>query len=114
MTWGYWQTPISEASKRFTAFTTFMGTFEWNRAPMGAQASPSYFHYSISFVILAGLIYTILEEELWQRLIQVFTRFRQRNIKFNPDKVFISDIEMEFVGHLLLKRQMGSETFHYP
>ena len=33
MTWGYWQTPISEASKGFTAFTTFMGTFERNRAP---------------------------------------------------------------------------------
>ena len=116
MTWGYWQTPISEASKRFTAFITFMGIFEWNRAPMGAQASPSYFHYSISFVILAGLIYTILEsyiddiliyasteEELWQRLDQVFTRFTQRNIKFNPDKVFISDIEMEFVGHIITK-----------
>ena len=27
------------------------------------------------------------------------TRFRLRNIKFNPDKVFISDESMEFVGH---------------
>ena len=28
MTGGYWQTPISEACKKFTAFITFMGIFE--------------------------------------------------------------------------------------
>jgi hypothetical protein len=112
MTSGYWQAPLAESSKPFTAFITFMGIFEWNRVAMGTQSAGGYFHYNIAFVVLAGLVYTILEaylddicihapneQELWDRLTTVLTRFRLRNIKFNPDKVFISDESMEFVGH---------------
>jgi len=112
MTSGYWQAPLAEASKPFTAFITFMGTFEWNRVAMGTQAAGGYFHHNIAFVVLAGLVYIILEvylddicihapdeQEFWTRLTTVLTRFRSRNIKFNPDKVFISDESMEFVGH---------------
>ena len=61
---------------------------------------------------MAGLVYIILEvylddicihapdeQEFWTRLTAVLTRFRSRNIKFNPDKVFISDESIEFAGH---------------
>jgi hypothetical protein len=61
MTSGYWQAPLAENTKRFTAFITFMGIFEWNRAPMGTQPAGGYFHHQIAFVVLAGLIYKILE-----------------------------------------------------
>ena len=49
MTSGYWQAPLAEASKPFTAFITFMGTFEWNRVAMGTQAAGGYFHHNIAF-----------------------------------------------------------------
>jgi len=104
MTWGYWQAPLHEHTKRFTAFITYMGIFEWNRAPMGTQAAGGYFHQCISYIVLAGLVYNILEAyiddiiihapteaELFSRLQQVFERFRKYKIKFNPDKVFIID-----------------------
>jgi hypothetical protein len=39
------------------------------------------------------------EQEFWNRLTTVLTRFRSRNIKFNPDRIFIPDESMEFVGH---------------
>ena len=61
MTSGYWQAPLAENSKRFTAFITFMGIFEWNRAPMGTQPAGGYFHYCISFIVLTGLMYIIVE-----------------------------------------------------
>jgi hypothetical protein len=61
MTWGYWQAPLHENTKRFTAFITYMGIFEWNRAPMGTQAAGGYFHQCISYIVLAGLVYNILE-----------------------------------------------------
>jgi hypothetical protein len=38
-----------------------MGTFEWNRVAMGTQAAGGYFHNNIAFVVLAGLVYIILE-----------------------------------------------------
>ena len=108
MTKGYWQAPLAEESRIFTAFICFMGIFEWNRAPMGTQPTGGYF----AFVVLVGLTFIILEsyiddilvhaktkEELFKNLRQVFDRFRKHNITFNPDKVHLSDTQMEFVGH---------------
>ena len=112
MTSGYWQAPLAENTKRFTAFITFMGIFEWNRAPMGTQPAGGYFHYCIAFVVLVNLVYKILEayiddilihaktkDEFMTNLDLVFSRFRKHRITFNPDKVFFSDSTMEFVGH---------------
>ena len=112
MTNGYWQAPLAESSKAFTAFICFMGIFEWNRAPMSTQPAGGYFQQMIAFVVLLGLTYQILEsyiddifvhaqtkEELFKNLALVFERFRKHKITFNPDKVHLSDSEMEFVGH---------------
>ena len=62
----------------------------------------------IVFVVLLALTYVILEsyiddllvhaktkEELFVNLVKVVERFRAHKITFNPDKVHISDIEME-------------------
>ena len=112
MTSGYWQAPLAEECKKYSAFITYLGIFEWNRAPMGTQPAGGYFHYCISFKVLAGLIYTILEsyiddilvhaqtkKEFFENLTKVFDRFRLHKITFNPDKVFLSDTKMVFVGH---------------
>ena len=112
MTKGYWQAPLAAESKIFTAFICFMGIIEWNRAPMGTQPAGGYFQQMIAFVVLLGLTYKILEsyiddllvhaktkEELFKNLREVFDRFRAHKITFNPDKVHLSDTQMEFVGH---------------
>ena len=112
MTNGYWQAPLAEHSKAYTAFICFMGIFEWNRAPMGTQPAGGYFQQMIAFVVLLGLTYKILEsyiddifvhaqtkEKLFENLRLIFERFRKHKITFNPDKVHLSDSEMEFVGH---------------
>ena len=115
MTSGYWQAPLAEETKRFTAFITFMGIFEWNRAPMGTQPAGGYFHQQIAFLVLTGLVYIILEsyiddilihaktkDELKQNLAKVFYSFRKHRITFNPDKVFFSDSSMQFVDHEII------------
>ena len=107
MTKGYWQAPLAEESKAFTAFICFMGIFEWNRAPMGTQPAGGYFQQMIAFVVLLALTYVILEayiddllvhaktkEEIFANLVKVLERFRKHKITFNPDKVHFSDIEM--------------------
>ena len=60
MTHGYWQAPLDEKSKRFTAFITFMGIFEWNRVAMVTQPAGGYFQYCMAFIVFVGLIYTIM------------------------------------------------------
>ena len=59
MTKGYWQAPLEESSRIFTAFICFMGIFEWNRAPMGTQPAGGYFQQIIAFVVLVGLTFII-------------------------------------------------------
>ena len=101
MTSGYWQAPLAENSKRFTAFITFMGIFEWNRAPMGIQPAGGYFHYCISFIVLTGLMYIIVEsyiddililgqtkEQFFINVRKVFERFKTFRITFNPHSCF--------------------------
>ena len=61
MTNGYWQAPLAEQSKAYTAIICFMGILEWNKAPMGTQPAGSYLQHMIAFVVLLGLTYSILE-----------------------------------------------------
>ena len=44
LTSGYHQAPLSESSRKYTAFTTFMGVYEWLRVPMG----PKVLHHTFN------------------------------------------------------------------
>ena len=112
MTSGYHQASISADSQRFTAFITFMGIFSWLRVPMGLKGAPPYFQHGLATVVLAGLLYIILElylddsllyakteAELLKNLRTLFTRFRTHNITLNPDKCELGSQEIEFLGH---------------
>ena len=60
ITHSYWQAPLDENPKRFTAFITFLGIFEWNTVTMGTQPAGCYFQYCMAFIVFVGLIYTII------------------------------------------------------
>ena len=114
MTSGYYQCPISETCKALTAFITFMGTYEWNRVPMGPKGSASYFQQQIATVVLVGLVYHICEQylddilayassgkELLIRLRLLFERFRKFKITLNPDKCKLGLSSVEYTGHVI-------------
>ena len=114
MTSGYYQCPISETCKALTAFITFMGTYEWNRVPMGPKGSASYFQQQIATVVLVGLVYHICEQylddilayassgkELLIRLRLLFERFRKFKITLNPDKCELGLSSVEYTGHVI-------------
>jgi hypothetical protein len=113
-TQGFWQIELSELSRKFTAFTTFMGVYEWNRVPMGLKGAPSYFQAQISHKVLAGLIYHICEsyiddvisfarteDEFLARLRQLLERLLEFNIKLKPSKCAFGMNETEFLGHVI-------------
>ena len=54
---GYWQFPISEASKKFTGFVCPVGSYEHNRVPMGLKVAAAYYQRTIQRV-LEGLLYS--------------------------------------------------------
>ena len=116
LTSGYFQAPISESSRVYTAFITFMGVYEWLRAPMGPKGAYSYFQQTMATVVFAGLLYNILElylddiivhgqteEEFLSRLRTVFERIRKHKITLNPTKCILGAPKIEYTGHVLDK-----------
>jgi hypothetical protein len=114
LTSGYHQAPLSEASKKFTAFVTPFGLFEWNRVPMGLKAAGSYFQRTMCHTVLAGLILDICEcylddvitfgdseEAFLANLEAVFTRLQAYNVTLNPAKCRFGMSEIEYVGHVI-------------
>ena len=114
LTSGYHQAPLDPDARKFTAFTTFMGVYEWARVPMGLKNACNYFQRIMSTEVLAGLIYSICEvylddiivfgnteDEFIERLEQVFTRLREKNITLNPTKCKFGMETIQYVGHTI-------------
>jgi hypothetical protein len=114
LTSGYHQCGLSKRSRKYTAFITYMGVFEWLRLPMGLKGAASYFQMVLATMVLAGLLYITLElylddvivfgkneEEFLQRLKQVFERFREFQITLNPSKCRFGMSKVEYLGHVI-------------
>ncbi len=111
---GYYQAALAESSRKFTAFITYCGIYEWLRVPMGLKGAPSYFQSMIATVVLSGLLYICCElyiddvivfgrdeSEFLNHLEQVLQRLQERNVSLNPKKCYLGGKEIEFVGHVI-------------
>ena len=114
LTKGFYQAPLSEASKKYTAFTCFMGLYEWNRVPMGLKGAPSFYQMALAMFVFVGLISIIMElyiddliihgkteDEFISRLRQVFGRMREFKLTVNPAKCKFGISEVDYVGHVI-------------
>lgn len=48
---GFWQVPLAEDTKLYTAFTTPFGLYEYNRLPLGWKNSPAWFQKRMTTVL---------------------------------------------------------------
>jgi len=116
LTSGYYQAPIAEESKKFTAFKTKTGVYRWTRLPMGLREAGSYFQHQLSTRVLNGLIHHTCElylddcmvyagnvDDYIDRLRGVFNRFREHGITLNPAKCHLGLTQVEYVGHTINK-----------
>ena len=110
---GYWQIPVAENSKKYTAFITHDGVFEYNRMPFGLANSPACFMRLMTRV-LQGLMWetclVYLDDiivfssnfnEHITRLREVFQRFRNANLSLKPKKCSFLKSETKFLGHII-------------
>ena len=93
LTQGYYQTPISKASRAATAFRTSTGLYQWTRLPMGLKGAPSYFQQQMQQSILTDLLYTcceiyiddiIIYGSTWEEFLSNFRRVLHRLHRFIP------------------------------
>ena len=116
LTSGYYQAPIAEESRKYTAFKTKKGVYRWKRLAMGLREAGSYFQHQLSTKVLNGLIHNTCElylddcmvyardvDEYIERLRAVFNRFREHGITLNPAKCQLGLTQVEYVGHTISK-----------
>ena len=116
LTSGYYQAPIDEESREFTAFMTRHGVYRWLRLPMGLTGAGSYFQQSLVTQVLHGLMHNGCElflddcmihanthEQYLKRLETAFVRFSESKITLNPSKCKLGLTQVEYVGHTINK-----------
>lgn len=113
LTSGFYNMPLHEDDKKYSAFTTPTGLYEYNRLPQGLCNSPGSFmrmmtsifgdqnYLSLLCYLDDLLVFAPDEETALQRLEMVFSRLRNHNLKLAPKKCFFLRKSVKFLGHIV-------------
>lgn len=113
LTSGFYNIPLHESDRRYTAFTTPLGLYEYNRLPQGLCNSPASFmrmmlsifgdlNFSSLLCYLDDLlVFASSEEEALRRLQVVFSRLRANNLKLAQKKCHFLRRSVRFLGHVI-------------
>ena len=116
------------ANKESMEKTTFtagpLGFFEYTRLPFGLCNAPSSFQRLMERV-LADLnmkvcavylddviVYAKSKKELYERLQQVFDRFRSANLRLKPQKCSFLNKHVDFLGHTVSEKGVQCSDSH--
>lgn len=110
----YWQVPMAEASKEYTAFTVpNRGLFQFRRMPFGLHNSPSTWQRLIDRVLGADLepfvfvylddvvIVTPTFEKHLEVLEEVFRRLREAHLTVSLEKCQFCRPSMKYLGYVV-------------
>ena len=113
----FWQVPMDDESKRYTAFTLgSMGLYECESMPFGlCNTPPTFQRLMLNYLGELNLTYCLIylddviifsqteEEHLeWMRI--VFDRFGEHGLKLKPSKCEVFKTEINYVAHHMSKR----------
>ena len=110
---GYWQIPLTEHAKKYTAFATpDGGLYQWRVMPFGLKNAPGCFNNFITQEVLSGyinefvrsylddfVIYSSSWDEHLAHLSKVFERLRIYKLTCSVKKCFFGKQNLEFLGH---------------
>ena len=116
LTSGFWQVPMAEESKQFTAFTLgSMGLFECDRMPIGLCKAPATFQrlmqnclgeLNLTYCLIYlddVIVYSKTLEEHLQRMRVVFDHLREHSLKLKPTKCDLFRTELIYLAHHMSK-----------
>ena len=106
---GFWQIPLSPASRLLTTFITPFGRFCFNKLPFGIASAPEHFQKWMSS-ILAGLegvvcqmddvlVFGCSKAQHDARLLAALERIESAGATLNVDKCKFSKTSITFLGH---------------
>ena len=116
LTSGFWQVPMVEESKQFTAFTLgSMGLFECDRMPFGLCNAPATFQrlmqnclgeLNLTYCLIYlddVIVYSKTPEEHLQRMRVVFDHLCEHGLKLKPTKCDLFRTELIYLAHHVSK-----------
>ena len=109
---GFWQVPMDEESKQYTAFTLgSMGLYECKSMPFGLCNTPPTFQrlmqnclgklnltYCLIYLDDVIVFSDMPEEHLW-RMCVVFNHLREHGLKLKPSKCEVFKLEINYLAH---------------
>ena len=110
---GYYQVPMDESSKKYTAFTCEYGLFEYNVMPMGLMNSTATFQRlmnrifdgligEIMFVYLDDIIiFSRTAEEHLKHVKIIVERLRKHGLQVKLEKYKEAQRKIEFLSHVI-------------
>ena len=114
---GFWQVPMDEDSKQYTAFTLgSMGLYECESMPFGlCNAPPTFQRLMLNCLGELNLTYCLIylddvivfsrtEEEHLERMRVVFDRLREHGLKLKPSKCDVFKMEINYLAHHVSKK----------
>ena len=113
---GFWQIGMDSESKKYTAFTTEEGLFEWNVMPFGLVNSTATFSRFMQ-TMLANIKHVVhfvddicvhtkdIKTHL-QTVREVLNRLREHGATIAPDKLVFASEEIDFLGFKVGKGQI--------
>ena len=112
----YHQVPLSPQSRKYTAFVTPFGLYEFNKLPMGISVGSQvlsremdrvFGDVKMKFVFNYAddvLVYSDSVEQHEQHLREVFGRLQQAGFTVNKTKITLGSPQIKFLGHRLSAR----------
>ena len=109
---GFWQVPMDEESKQYTAFTLgSMGLYECESMPFGLCNAPPTFQrlmqnclgeLNITYCLIYlddVIVFSETPEEHLQRMRVVFDRLHEHGLKLKPSKCDVFKLEINYLAH---------------
>lgn len=110
---GYYQITVREDARKYLAFVTPDGQYEFTRLPFGVKTAPAYFQWAMCQVF-AGLLGVSVEiylddivvygetpEEFLENLRAVFVRLREHRLRLKREKCQFGLEEITYLGHVV-------------
>ena len=114
---GFWQVPMDEESKQYTAFTLgSMGLYECKSMPFGLCNTPPTFQrlmlnclgeLNLTYCLIYlddVIIFSQTEEEHLERMHVVFDHLHEHGLKLKPSKCYVFKTEINYLAHHVSKK----------
>ncbi len=109
---GYWQVPLTERSKQYTAFSTPLGLYQFKYLPFGLHGAPATFQRMMDRLLrgkekfaAAYMDDLVIFSDEWEDHVNhvqdVLETLRQANLTAKPSKCSFAQTQVEYLGYFV-------------